>query len=195
MDLDPFEPVGINAQTMRFLDVFLLHCLLSDSPPDSPEEIVRLGQNQHRTAARGREPGLQLDSGAGEVPLVDWAAQLLDECVPLAEGLAGALDDERYLTALGAARESLRRPDDLPSARALGAMRDRFDDSYIAFTRAQSHAARQHVMALPCAADLQARGEAEALASLAEQERIEAADTMPFEVYRQHYLAPERLGR
>jgi glutamate--cysteine ligase len=32
MDLDPFEPVGINAQTMRFLDVFLLHCLLSDSP-------------------------------------------------------------------------------------------------------------------------------------------------------------------
>ena len=29
--------------------------------------------------------------------------------------------------------------------------------------------------------------------SLAEQARIEAADTMPFEIYRQHYLAPERL--
>jgi len=29
--------------------------------------------------------------------------------------------------------------------------------------------------------------------SLAEQARIEAADTMPFETYRQHYLAPERL--
>ena len=27
MDLDPFEPLGINAETMRFLDVFLLHCL------------------------------------------------------------------------------------------------------------------------------------------------------------------------
>jgi glutamate--cysteine ligase len=39
MDLDPFVPVGITAQTMRFLDVFLLHCLLSDSPHDTPEEI------------------------------------------------------------------------------------------------------------------------------------------------------------
>ena len=30
MDLDPFETVGINAQTMRFLDVFLLHCLKTE---------------------------------------------------------------------------------------------------------------------------------------------------------------------
>ena len=29
MDLDPFVPVGIRAQTIRFLDVFLLHCLLA----------------------------------------------------------------------------------------------------------------------------------------------------------------------
>ena len=29
--------------------------------------------------------------------------------------------------------------------------------------------------------------------SLREQQRREAADTMPFEAYREHYLAPERL--
>jgi glutamate--cysteine ligase len=29
--------------------------------------------------------------------------------------------------------------------------------------------------------------------SLQEQRRIEAADTMPFEVYRQIYLSPDRL--
>ena len=39
MDLDPFEPLGISAATARFLDVFLLHCLLTDSPPDSPEAV------------------------------------------------------------------------------------------------------------------------------------------------------------
>eukprot|EP01136_Pigoraptor_vietnamica_P040498 Opistho-1_new@12471 len=33
MDLNPFEPIGIGASTLRFLDVFLLHCLLTDSPP------------------------------------------------------------------------------------------------------------------------------------------------------------------
>src|SRR6185295_13278546 len=48
MDLDPFEPLGIRADTMRFLDVFLLHCLATDSAPDSPEEIAALARNQHR---------------------------------------------------------------------------------------------------------------------------------------------------
>ena len=46
LDLDPFVPVGIKAQTMRFLDVFLLHCLLADSPPDTPHEIAQVGRNQ-----------------------------------------------------------------------------------------------------------------------------------------------------
>src|SRR3546814_20161045 len=49
--------------TMRFLDVFLLHCLLADSPPDTREEIAELAHNQHLTAARGREPGLKLLRG------------------------------------------------------------------------------------------------------------------------------------
>src|SRR5450830_644002 len=69
MDLDPFEPVGINAATTRFIDIFLLHCLLADSPPDTPAEIAALGRNQHRTAARGREPGLLLEQGDHVVTL------------------------------------------------------------------------------------------------------------------------------
>src|SRR5215212_9873323 len=48
MDLDPFSPIGISAATCRFLDVFLLHCLLSDSPPDTPAEIAAINRNQDR---------------------------------------------------------------------------------------------------------------------------------------------------
>ena len=59
MDLDPFSPIGIGAGTMRFLDVFLLHCLLSDSPPDTPGELQAIGRNKLRAASRGREPGLR----------------------------------------------------------------------------------------------------------------------------------------
>src|SRR5690606_9103419 len=60
LDLNPFEPIGIGAQALRFIDVFLLHCLLTDSPRDTPEEIHDLAHNQRQTAARGREPGLCL---------------------------------------------------------------------------------------------------------------------------------------
>ncbi|HWS74956.1 MAG TPA: glutamate--cysteine ligase, partial [Quisquiliibacterium sp.] len=52
LDLDPFHAIGIGEGTLRFLDVFLLHCLLSDSPPDTPDEIRELAYNQHLTAAR-----------------------------------------------------------------------------------------------------------------------------------------------
>src|SRR5258708_30139166 len=60
MDLDPFVAIGIGAATMRFLDVFLLHCLLDDSPDDTPAEIAAVGRNQQAVALRGREPGLVL---------------------------------------------------------------------------------------------------------------------------------------
>jgi glutamate--cysteine ligase len=195
MDLDPFEPVGINADTMRFIDVFLLHCLLSDSPPDSPEELVRLGNNQHRAAARGREPGLTLDRGHAEVPLQAWASQLLDECRPIAESVAQAMGDERYLQALAQAQTLLQRPEVLPSARVLDVMTSDFDQSFVRFVRAQSQATRARLLALPYAVELHARFEAQARESIARQEAIEAMDSLPFEQYRQQYLAPERLGR
>ncbi len=55
IDVDPFEPIGIDAQIMRFIDAFLLHCLFSESPPDDPEEISFGARNQHRVArARAR---------------------------------------------------------------------------------------------------------------------------------------------
>ena len=104
MDLDPFEPVGIDAQTMRFLDIFLLHCLLTDSPPDTPQEIAALERNQQRTAARGREPGLMLERGGGEVALVDWGGQVLAHCEPIAAALDAAHGGTRYRDALADAR-------------------------------------------------------------------------------------------
>ncbi|MFP5406404.1 MAG: glutamate--cysteine ligase, partial [Gammaproteobacteria bacterium] len=50
LDIDPFDPVGIPPDTVRFLDVFLLHCLLDESPPDTPQEIAALSSNQHLVA-------------------------------------------------------------------------------------------------------------------------------------------------
>ncbi|RYZ10497.1 MAG: glutamate--cysteine ligase, partial [Comamonadaceae bacterium] len=123
MDLDPFVPVGIEAQTMRFLDVFLLHCLLSDSPFDTPAEIAALARNQHRTAAGGREPGLMLERDGREVSLVEWGAELVAECVPLAAAMDATHGGSAHADAVRAAESALARPDTLPSARVLEAMK------------------------------------------------------------------------
>jgi glutamate--cysteine ligase len=194
MDLDPFVPVGIEASTMRFIDLFLLHCLLSDSPSDTPEEIAALGRNQQRVAARGREPGLKLERGHAEVGLVDWGVQIVEQCAPLAEAMDAALGGRHYGDALRVARVGLADADSLPSARVLATMRKDFDGAYVRFIRAQSQQTRNLLLGLPWTPELQQRFEAMAAESVQAQQRIEAADTMPFEVYRKEYLSPSRLG-
>ena len=194
MDLDPFEPVGIGAAAMRVIDLFLLHCLLSDSPPDTPDEIAALGRNQQRTAVRGREPGLRLERGADEVALVEWAEQILEQCAPLAEVLDAALGGDAYRGVQRAALAALAQPEALPSARVLAAMRAEHGGSYVGFVRARSEHTRAHLCALPWSAEQQRRFEAMAAESIAEQRRIELADALPFELYRQQYLSPARLN-
>ena len=193
MDLDPFVPVGIAAPTIRFLDVFLLHCLLADSPPDTPEEIAALGRNQHRTASHGREPGLLLERGGAQVTLTDWAAELLAQCQPLAQALDAAHGSSEHSAALDAASAALCAPDTLPSARALATLQQDFGGSYTAFIRAQAEQTRNHLLGLPWGAPAQAAFEALADESVAQRRAIEAADTVDFETYRQAYLSPERL--
>jgi len=194
MDLDPFEPVGIGASTMSFLDVFLMHCLLSDSPPDTPAEIAALARNQQRAAGRGREPGLMLERGAGEVSLTDWSTQLLRECEPIAAALDALDGGRRHRDAMLRAWMVVGNPAAAPSARVLATMASDFDSSYVRFTRAQSQQTKAALLALPYADQLHNRFIRMAQESLDEQKRIEAADTQPFELYRQQYLSVERLG-
>ena len=194
MDLDPFEPVGINAQTMRFIDVFLLHCLLSNSPDDTPQEIAELAHNQHLTAARGREPGLTLQRGGREVPLVEWGAELVAECLPIAAALDAVHGDTLHSDAVHAAADALRNSGSLPSARVLAAMKASHADSFTGFIRAQSESTRVALLASPWTAEQQATFERMTQTSIEEQKRIEAADTLPFEIYREQYVSPARLG-
>jgi glutamate--cysteine ligase len=194
MDLDPFAPVGITAATMRFLDVFLLHCLLSDSPPDTPQELGAIARNKLCAAQRGREAGLALVRGAQEVGLVEWGRQLLEECEPIAAALDAAHGGAGYRDALTAAGAALGDPESLPSARVLRAMARDHDNSYVRFVLALSLAHRKALRGLPLPRAVEERLTRLARDSLAEQERIEAADRVPFEAYRRQYLSPELLG-
>ena len=93
-----------------------------------------------------------------------------------------------------AAQSLLGNPDLLPSARVLTVMQRDFDNSFIGFTRAQSQQTKSKLLALPFSAAQQARFAALGEQSVQDQKAIEAADTMPFEAYRQQYVSAQRLG-
>ena len=73
-------------------------------------------------------------------------------------------------------------------------MRGDHGSSFVAFARAQSLSTRQALLALPFSEEQQAGFAELTRQSVAEQKAIEAADTMPFEIYRQQYVSAERLG-
>ena len=193
MDLDPFEDVGIAAPTMRMLDVFLLHCLNADSPPDTPDEIAELKHNQHLTAERGREPGLQLVRAGREVPLRDWAHEVLDQCRPYAQALDSTHGTQDYSAALAPARARRAPPARPPSSGQREGPAGPEANSFANFTLARSEQARDSLLALPWSQAQQQRFEQWSAQSVQEQRDIEAADTLSFEEWRLRYMAPENL--
>ena len=198
MDLDPFFAVGIDAPTMRILDIFLLHCLLHDSPPDTPQEIANIVRNQQLAAGEGASPGYgwyavrrrcRCSSGARKCwPSANRSLPRSDAAHAMQGG------DRLHRDALAMAVARLREPDTTPSARVLQAMEREHDKSYVRFVLAQSQRHRDAIWKLPYSADVAERFNRLAEGSLVKQRQIEAADTIPFEIYRQQYLAPERLN-
>jgi glutamate--cysteine ligase len=193
MDLDPFSPIGITAQTVRFLDIFLLHCLLTDSAPDTPAEIETMNRNKQRVAARGREPGLQLERGAQSVGLREWGDEVLRECEPIADALDAANGGSAHRDALAAAAAALENPDSLPSARELAEMEQSYDKEYPPFAHTRSIEHRRRLMEKPLPKEIEAGYEQMAKESMEEQKAIEKADKVSFEEYRRRYLEHEKL--
>ncbi len=189
LDVDPFSPIGVAADTMRFFDVFLLHCLLAESPPDTPEEIATIAQNQYHVAERGREPGLELRRRGETIALADWGRALLAECAPLAAALDRMHGGSAYANAMAAARTAIDDPEQTPSARVLREMRERYGNSYVEFALARSLEHRQQIMAKPLAPEAQQRLQHLADESLVRQRAVEESDSFPFEEYRQRYLS------
>jgi len=194
MDLDPFCPIGIWPATCRLLDAFLLHCLLADSPPDTPQEIAAVRRNQQRVALRGREPGLKLDRDGKQLGLAEWGGEILAECAPVAAALdrshGGA---SAHRDALAAALQALRAPATVPSAKVLDAMARSHQNSFVRFALAESTRHKAYLKSLELPREVLARFKGLADWSLERQREIEAADSVPFEAWRQKYLSHDNL--
>jgi len=193
MDLDPFSPIGITPQTCRFLDIFLLHCLQSDSPPDTPQEINEVRRNQQMVALRGREPGLALERGGKQTKLVDWAREILAKCEALPGELDRAFGGGAYQDAYEAARKLVADADTTPSARVLHAMARNHGNSFVRFVLIESTLHKAALQKLELPKPVREHFAQLAAESLVKQRDLEAADAVDFETFRQRYLAADLL--
>ena len=189
LDLDPFSPVGVNEAQVDFLDLFLLDCLLADSPRIGDAECERLDDNYKDVVARGRYRDLSLCRGGNRTPVDQAARELFDQLEPLAELLDGWNGGDTYRSALAEQRRKL--PDTgawaVPSAEVVAAMQS----SGLGHREWVMEQSRRHQQALRSETldpEVLAAFQTMTRESLGEQQRMEAEDGQPFAEFLDQYL-------
>jgi len=127
LDLNPFSRIGIDMETVYFLEMFLIYCLLKPSKPISSDELSTIHDNDLLVAKFGRDPNLYLQKYQTKIGLKEWGNQILDEITPIAELLDG--DTTVYSEMIGAIKLKVNNPDETLS----GLLLDRIMTEKISF--------------------------------------------------------------
>ncbi len=109
LDVNPFSPLGITQEQVRFLDIFLLYCLLSPSPKSSELDDQEMERNLNSVIFSGREQGLKLRRNGEPVPLTAWLTGMFEGFSQIA-GLLDGADDGEYHHALSLWRQAIADP-------------------------------------------------------------------------------------
>jgi glutamate--cysteine ligase len=188
LDVNPFEPCGLGATDVRFLETFLIFCLLHASERLSESEAAALENNHSRVAVAGRRAGLQLRIDGRTASLCAWGRELLTAMVPVAELLDGGSDGP-FGRSVADQMSKVEDPECTPSARVLDAM-SRNHASFFEFAMAASQQQRDEFLAKgPLPDSVEQRFDAAAEASLDDQSRLEAASERSFGDFLAQYYA------
>ncbi|MES9855968.1 MAG: glutamate--cysteine ligase [Sedimenticola sp.] len=188
LDVNAFHPLGMSEEQLAFLKVFMLFCLLLDSPPIDSRERVEIDRNLVSTAHRGRDPALTLQRQGKQVSLGEWATEVCAAMVPIGELLDGDDRHRPYAQALAQQLACVKDPDLTPSARMLAEMRSQ-GESFFHFAQRMSLQHHDYFRNLQLASEREIFFLGEAEASLLQQAAIEAADKISFDQFLVNYFA------
>jgi len=188
LDVNAFEPLGIDTTQMRFIEALMVFCLIQDSPQICPSEQVEIDSNEIVTAHRGRDPSLRLQRDARETSLKDWALEIFDEMMGVCELLDRAYEEKPFMKALLVQREKISNPDLTPSARMLRVMRENGEGFY-QFARRMSQQHYDYFRQVKLPDERKKFFDELAQQSLQKQVRIEAENALSFDEYLQQYFA------
>ena len=123
IDLNPFLPLGIDRDQIDLIDLFLLTCLLSESPPSNLNEHTRILTNQKIMVNEGRSPNLMLHDADGMRSFKSWSNSIFQEMYVLADILDKNTQNKRYNRVLKKFEVLIERPSLTPSAMILDTMK------------------------------------------------------------------------
>jgi glutamate--cysteine ligase len=182
LDVNPYLPLGIDDSEIRFLDTFLLYCLMVDSPQHDEQRCAEVRKNTMSVVQEGRSPALKLLDQGKERDLKAWANELLADIRPWAELLESTLSVPGYLESLGLQINRVSNPSLTPSGRILEDLKAQ-GIPFFRFAMNQALQHRESLTSRPMTETELKEYETLASNSVREQKAIEAADSASFEEY------------
>jgi glutamate--cysteine ligase len=188
LDLDLFNPIGIDEDKARFIEALLLTCLLQDSPKTSDQEHQVNNANQLAVANFGRKPGLELEQGKQKISLRDWATEILVSM----QSVCAILDQDDmakpYSIALAKQQLIVDNPDLTASARMLEQM-TQLRQPFARFALNTSAEHEQYFKHNKLDKANTQQFIEMATESLAKQQEIESKEQIPFDDFLKQYFS------
>ena len=188
LDINIYDPLGINREQLFFLELFMLYCLLDKSPVLTESEVDEIDMNLVSVAHMGRKPSLMLTRDDVPVSIKEWASDLFVAMQPLAELLDDANSTDDYSISLASMRARVNDVSLTPSARMLREMREN-EEEYFHFAQRLSLSHLDHFKRRTLDDDRRRYFEELSGQSRQDQQRIEQQDDISFDEFVRRYYA------
>lgn len=191
LDINVFDPVGVNQNAMRFTEAFVIYCMLTESPGFDDRTWLEATGNHSQTATDGRDPGFRLLRDGREVKLRDWAREIVEGVRAIAEIIDRGEGSDAYVKAVDVQKELIEDADQTPSARVLEEMRQG-GTGFFHFAMKSAVGHKEYFAALEKPGDDRLKMyEQEVRESLERQRAVEQADEMGFDAYLEKYFSDQ----
>ncbi len=188
LDINLFDPCGINQNAMRFMEAFLIYCLLADSPKFDEEELREIASNQAQTAKQGRDPEFRLSRNGRAISVKEWAHEIIDGVLAVAAEIDRHDDNDAYSDAVRLMQKLVDQPELTPSARIIAEMESE-NTGFFGFALAMARSHRDYFASIAqpneASSDVLRK---EASESIQRQTEIEADDSVSLDEYLSQYF-------
>lgn len=192
LDVNPFSPIGITKEQIRFLDLFLTWCLIKDADTVDNKQLCCWKDNWNTVILEGRKPGLmlkELNNGCDGkmLSLHDYTKQIFSDLQLIAKEMDTAIGGNNYQQTCTELMSWIDNPELTISGRLLektkqfggiGKVGCAFGAEY-----REEHLAHDYTVYSRQAM------ENEAESSIAAQKEIEQNDTLSFDEYLADYFS------
>ncbi|MEM7256302.1 MAG: glutamate--cysteine ligase [Pseudomonadota bacterium] len=188
LDVNAYDPLGINDEQLRFVESFMLFCMLCESPEISTTEYQDIKNNLLTVAHRGRDPDLKLIRDGKEVLLRDWGAEILDVVAEMCDLLDAPGKPKLYCNSLTQQLEKIYEPQMTPSGTMLRELQEN-DEDFFSFGLRKSLEHKAFFTERPLPQDKQQEFQRLAQESHEKQRDIENSDDKTFEQFLADYFS------